>query len=239
MDPLQQQQLDIASRLMADPWFAEFAVFVLRPRAAMSAVMIQEAVNNSLAGIASGNGIAIEVLMPLLEREGEAGGALIFQSSVIIRVKENPGINMGAGGSRTPCEEIAIRVCVTLEGFYADGYSSPLCVARDSAAPRLDFPGLVVYDVKLKSRLGVSMPAMAATPAISGDHAGVTLACATGGAAIYYTTDGSYPWPGATANPSTGALYTGPFTCAPGAIIRACAFLAGSLASNTAWFTAA
>jgi hypothetical protein len=50
----------------------------------------------------------------------------------------------------------------------------------------------------------------------------IVLSCATAGAAIHYTTDGSYP------TPSNGTLYTEPFTLpAAGTVIRAAAYKTG------------
>jgi hypothetical protein len=52
----------------------------------------------------------------------------------------------------------------------------------------------------------------------------VTLTCATAGAKIYYTTDGSAPGP--TGNPAA-TEYTEPFTVEAGMTLRAAGFLAG------------
>jgi len=222
---------------MAEPWFGEFAVFVMRPRQAVSAMQIQELINNSLAGVASGNGIAIEVLMPSIERADEAGGILLFEPHTIVRVKENADINMGSQGSQIPCEEIALRVCATLEGFLPQGYGAALSIRKEAIVPCKDLPGLVAYDVCVRGRFAMPAPLKAVLPRISGDPAAVALATATEGAAIYYTTDESYPWAGTLANPGTGTVYTGPFPTTPGTKIRAAAFLAGLQGSDVAFAT--
>ena len=55
----------------------------------------------------------------------------------------------------------------------------------------------------------------------------LTLACATAGAAIYYTTDGSYP------TPTNGVLYDGPVTGLPtGTTVRAAAYAADMTPSD-------
>lgn len=56
----------------------------------------------------------------------------------------------------------------------------------------------------------------------------VTLTCATSGAAIYYTLDGSHPWSGNT----SAALYSTPFTLTEAKTVRAIAYKSGSLASD-------
>lgn len=65
-----------------------------------------------------------------------------------------------------------------------------------------------------------------ATPTITVDDGEVSLACATPGAAIFYTLNGGKPNPRKT-------LYTGPFTPPAGTKISARAWLAGYLASET------
>lgn len=227
MDPLQHQQLDIAARLMADPYFAPFFIAVLRPRKDASALQIAESINNSLAGIAQGNGIAIEVMMPLLDRVDEGSGILLFEPKVTVRVKENPAYNMGTNGTKIPAEEIVLMVCSRLEGFLAQGYGGSAYIPKDAVTPvlRTEFAGLVVYDVNVKGKFGLQNPLKVALPQITGDHTAVTIATPTEGAAIYYTTDESYPWAGNVSNPSTAVLYTTPFTATAGAKVRACAFL--------------
>jgi hypothetical protein len=236
MDPLQHLQIDIASRLMAAPFFNSFAVFWLRPRKARSAMQIQDSINLSLVGIAGGNGVAIEVMMPLLDRTDEASGILMFEPRAVVRVRENPAINMSDSGTQIPAEEIALNVALELEGFLPYGYGSALYVPRDGVVPREDPRGFVVYDVNFMSRFGLENPVKAAMPQISGDHTGVTIICASAGAVIYYTTDESYPWGGSEANPSTAILYSAPFACAAGVIVRACAFLSGAQQSDAASF---
>ncbi|MGB8355780.1 MAG: FN3 associated domain-containing protein [Chthoniobacteraceae bacterium] len=234
MDPLQHLQLDIVARLMAEPYFGEFAIFVMRPRQAVSAMQIQELINNSLAGVASGNGISIEVLMPLVDRADEESGILLFEPRTIVRVKEYADINMSTQGTQVPCEEIALQVCVTLEGFLAQGYGGSLYIPKEAIVPCKDFPTLVTYDVNVKSRFGLQNAQKAALPKIAGDHTGITLTTATAGSAIYYTTDESYPWSGNSQNPSTATLYSTPFSCAEGAIVRAAASMAGLQSSDVA-----
>ena len=66
----------------------------------------------------------------------------------------------------------------------------------------------------------------------------MTLACATTGATIYYTTnaatliDSSYPWSG-NAN---AVQYTTPFAVSAGTVVRACAYKAGCIASDVTWW---
>jgi hypothetical protein len=73
-------------------------------------------------------------------------------------------------------------------------------------------------------------------PTITSSSLTVTLASATPGAEIRYTTDGfSFPGPGNDGSlPGTQAAvqYTGPFTVTSGVVVQACAFLDGSMPSH-------
>ncbi len=70
------------------------------------------------------------------------------------------------------------------------------------------------------------------TPVITpGDGGQVSLACATAGAAIFYTLDGTRP------RPISGTFYTAPVVLALGQTIKAAAFLAGYFNSKIATYT--
>jgi hypothetical protein len=58
----------------------------------------------------------------------------------------------------------------------------------------------------------------------------ITLTCATSGAAIYRTLDGSYPWSGN----AQATLYAAPFAVASAALLRAVAHKTGMVASDAA-----
>ena len=58
----------------------------------------------------------------------------------------------------------------------------------------------------------------------------VTLSAAEAGAAIYYTTDGTFP--GAGNAGGRAALYTGPFHVASGTVVRWAGYLTGCYGSD-------
>ena len=72
--------------------------------------------------------------------------------------------------------------------------------------------------------------AKVATPTFSETDLTVTLACATEGASIYYTLDGS--WPGASDSTGAATLYTVPVSVTIGQSVRYRAYLAGSIGSD-------
>ncbi len=115
--------------------------------------------------------------------------------------------------------------------------SQVFIAASNAIVPNTDFDGLVGYDVTISTSVALAKPAKVATPAIAAAAAispatgsSVTLTCATGSAAIYYTTDGSYP---SSAN-ATATLYSAPFNVPTAATLRAAAQLSGSQPSDVA-----
>jgi hypothetical protein len=89
--------------------------------------------------------------------------------------------------------------------------------------------GFVEYAVVMKTAFGVGAVDKVATPGAEVAGASLTLSCATSGAAIYYTLDGSYPGPGN----AEAVLYAGAVTLAAGVFtLRAAGHKAGLAASG-------
>ncbi len=87
-----------------------------------------------------------------------------------------------------------------------------------------------LYQVSMTTSGGfLRTPAIStvAAPVITASNpAAVSITCATAGATIFYTTDGTKP------NPHNGTLYTAPFVATSGATVRARAGRWGMLASE-------
>jgi hypothetical protein len=228
---LRQLQKDIAGRLESLEALAYVPVLVVRPESAGAVKLLQTQIDQTLAG--------------LLKKSGKAGAAVIVQMPTVdapepevpgpqlevvcaVRVLENPVVNMGASGTLTPAEDLGLAVLQGLH-HWNPGQGSVIVADRRAMEPNNDFPGKVVYDCYPKTTLGLRPPARVARPVISVagavPTAAVTLSCPTGGAAIRYTVDGSFPGPAAT-------LYTTPFNMASAARVRAAAYLAGSQGSD-------
>ena len=236
---LQNFQLDVATRLRETAFFADVPVFVLRPRAALTAAEIQDRINASLGALSTQNGkagLCATVLMPRLGTQRQELPGPYFHLKCTIRVQENVLINMGANGTQIACEDAAIAVAQILHLWTPGGVAGIVRAAEDTIAPNATFEGKVTYDVNIESELELECLAKTALPLITQTGGDITMSCADPIAAIYYTLDGSSPWAGSAAYPSTGILYAGAFA-APGAgtMIRAAAFNPDRLVSDTAW----
>ena len=239
MSASEQRQLAIGARLGASPYFTPatgtaIAVYVARPRVKLTATMIQDGIDNALATL----GAAVIVQMPT-GSEGEKSSASVrLKETYVVRVIENPLINMGTSGTSKSAEDIRDAVMLNLHHFLFQQIGAILTISAHPFAPNLDklfiAKKLVVYDVFFEMSVGLKPLAKTPDPLI-GVEAGIATLTPTGGSAIYYTTDGTYPAPSTAAYPSTAQLYENPFAVTSGTQVLAVAYLPNLLASNEAF----
>lgn len=225
--PLQQEQEDIHGRLAADTYFADLPVLLARKGVTDSDIEI--ALSTLNAGGTGKIGAVAVVLMPTLRAEPDNVPAPVYVVQHTVQVIEDPLFSQDAtSGVLKSAEEIAHRVRLLLNWFNPGGAGS---LAFDGMDPAEVKSG-VSYLVRFSRRTGDDELARVATPVVSADSASapatVTLTCATSGAAIYYTTDGSYP---SSAN-DDATLYSTPFSQPTAATIRAAAEKSGLQQSN-------
>jgi hypothetical protein len=141
---------------------------------------------------------------------------------------------MGSGGTGKSAEEIALRVLQLGHHFHA-GRGATLLAHPDALTPGTDEKDdrRVIIDCRFEVRGGVAAVAKVARPTISPAEGGaapqtVTLACATAGAAIWYTTDESLPTPGN----ASATQYSAPFSVAAAATLRVAAYKSALLPSD-------
>lgn len=229
---LEQLQVDIAARLAADSFFVDIPVYVLRPRASLGFLQIQDLINQTLMGLtiqASKCGVAVIVLMPLADgyNPDTPGPRLRFLPTV--RVQEFPPVNMGPTGTAKTAEEVGLYVMQMLhQANFGNG--NVLVAADEAMTPSDAYDPKLTIDCKFRMESGLAQAAQVATVLVaprSGSHSqSVTMTCATVGASIYYTTNGDYP------TAASGTIYSAPFTPAAACTIRAVAVLSGYMQSN-------
>jgi hypothetical protein len=224
MDPYTQFQQDIAGRLAADPFFATIPIVI--EDQGVTGPEVEQA-------LAAGT----------LARGGKAGAAVIvFQSeeetqdpdvdgprelaTVRVRCLETPRINRSTAGTASPAQAIAQRVKTLCHLWLRAGVD----VTVRGAGRYADKRGLIGKDVVLRTIIDQAPPGRTPAVSIAGPSTAVTLSCGAGSASIYYTIDGTFPGPGATA-------YTGHFAVSSGTLVRAAAYLAGSAGSDITQLT--
>jgi hypothetical protein len=237
-DALQQLQLDIAAHLMADALFQYVRVVVARPRAAEDAVLIEQTINEALGGlrkyIARTAGQTDEQWQAACEASGKAGLLIIVMMSEgevpttgpgpalelvqVVRVIENPMINESADGTGITLEEVTLHVLGELHSWSNDGKQA--LRASKTAFKEVNLANGVGYDVSFTRLMPLQPRNPVSRPVITITDPQMTITCATSGAAIYFTTDGSFP------SALNGTLYSGAVdvgSLAAGTVIRAVA----------------
>ncbi len=165
------------------------------------------------------NGLALVVLLPeLTEAEANIPGP-VMEGLIEVQVIEAVTINRSASGTGIRASTAALRALGALHHLRVGNYT--LFAKRNPLEPLAGKKGIVTFIVRLSfGNLGADPVEKVSPVTIAEDEAEITLTTSTGGAGIYYTTDGSYP--GASNDEAT--LYTTPFTLAESATVRAAAF---------------
>jgi hypothetical protein len=183
------------------------------------------------AGGPAGIGILIEMPAVKVTHPSLPGPEFIAEFSFVV-LEERITNQTAAVGTQLTAEEVAQRVAEILHGatddLWGGGMFADGPIIEDVASDVVP-PGILGKRVKLNLRLRRQQTERAATPvpALQEDNT-TAFTCATAGAAIYYTLDGSFPGK-ANAN---AVLYAAPFTPEVGQTLRAAAYADGLLPSH-------
>ncbi|SRR5579862_3717073 len=221
---LEQFQLDCAARLGSS--FSDIAVFVERPRSASEAVLLQTRLEDALSGQALTGGkcgVTCTVRMPSAEVPEPNLPGPVFDAAIIVRVIENPAINMGPSGTGRSAEDVALAVIGALHQFVIENVA--ITAGQEALKPAAPAAGRITYDCRFSRRFALPPQARVAPVSISVSGSQISLACATAGASIRYSLDGGYPSPSAES-------YSASFTVSGPCKVRAAAYLAGFSGSN-------
>jgi hypothetical protein len=223
-DPLRILQEDCYARLLVEPGLATIAILLQRKAVTTEEVKRLLSVVNARGGKA---GACIIVEMPTIavpEPNVPGPRGLITQAFTVF---EHPTLNATSVGTGMNAEAIAIAVLQLFHHFVDFGVTGAFVASGPAIMPDLSLDGLVGYQVLLQTALGLQKVAKVATPVVtpsSGSHnQQLTLTCATAGAAIWYTVDGSYP----ASNAPGATRYTAPFSPAAACTLRFAAEFSG------------
>ena len=227
MSLLASIQQQCADRLQSDPLFANVPVLTERIKDIQSEIARALGPMNEQGGK---TGLVAILLTPTANVNFEnVFGPFFDEVHIVVRVLENVPVNQDTStGTNVAAADAAEKICSLLHHFQPDSANGPITAHKPSIALGND-PSYLSYDCHFKTSGGLAtVPPQAATPVIAESSGTITLTCATAGAAIFYTLDGSNPMP------RNGTLYTAPFTPGAGLTLNVRAFLAGYLTSNTA-----
>lgn len=219
MTPLRSLQDDIAALFEASGRFTCTPIMALRE------LDTESDINNALACLtekAGESGTQVIVLMPTLGVEQPNARGPVGTGRITVRCLESPKTKT----ANSPTAEELALTALDLLHLWLPGYVSCLTASKDAVRPSIEFAPRLAYDVTFEFGLSLSQTTRVAPPQIS-VAANVAITCATAGASIYYTTNGTLP------TATNGTAYTTPFTKpAAGTIVRAAAYKASLSPSN-------
>ncbi len=237
-DILDRLPYELAARLVSDPFFDDIPVVVaVKGNVAQEYSRLRAVIEET-----SGHrGVAVIVQQIVADDiyEGLPGGPMkLFPAFQIL---ENVELNNDDAGTKKSCRKVARHIIknMKLAGFRglvqgmkcAQPAIHPADIkdlADEVVAEQVNFECQEFSDEQILYCLPPVITVISDTQ--------VTLATATPSAAIWFTTDDSFPFPGKAADGyegSTSQLYTGPITVDPASfVIRACASQAGYIDSS-------
>ncbi|HWY30889.1 MAG TPA: chitobiase/beta-hexosaminidase C-terminal domain-containing protein [Candidatus Acidoferrum sp.] len=244
MIDLIQAQDDIFGILMSSPQLATVNIVEERKSLLNSEIQI-DTIWQTVRNGCSGNGLLIEIPGILCDSESVTGppqqvelSFVSFQNgdAAFIPRSGNAPAGVPVAGSGLFAEQIEQYLVDILHLLNISGIGT-MRVAGRFSSPAREYAGVNARRTRIvmTPRQTAQTPRTAiVTVAVNGGLA--TLACATAGAAIYYTVDGSFPSnPTAAIDPvknvpinGNSRLYTAPFAVTAGQVIRAAAYLSGS-----------
>lgn len=236
MSVLEQLQADIAGKIESDSFFADVSVFQVRE------ATVETRIDQVLAGVKRKNnksGLAIGVLMPTVTA-GPASRPTL-DARVTVRVYEIPIVNLGGYGTNISAEDCVAELLPLFQNWYTGSSAKQIVTAEDAAVPNFELVTIaalsatrITYDVNLRALLALDPVSRVTMPTITNAGGNITLACATAGASIYYSTNGTLPY----AASESSTLYSAPFTTpVSGTQIRVAAYKPNLSGSSIAELT--
>jgi len=223
--PILLDQMDYFSLIASDEYFGD--IRVLRQNKGVTEDDINVALSTLLEQGGKIGACAV-VLMPDLKPDDSEGETARYFERIAIQVIAQPLFaDDETSGVKKAAEELATRIMQICHGRT---FGRKQTFMFDGMEPIPADPGKVSYGIYFRRTGGDISIAKPARPVITAVSGTVTITCATGGAAIRYTTDGSAPY---AANPDS-LPYTVPFTVSETTTIRAAATKAGMQPSEVA-----
>jgi hypothetical protein len=189
--------------------------------------------------------LAIEVLAYITPRNGRQGAGIIVEKpgfdvsspnlpgpegdiTLEILVLEDRLTNQGpTEGTQLAADQIAQTIMDALHWQQFEGFGQMFC-DRAAMTEAKEFQPLSAYRLRFRLRMPRGQTTKVEQPTISEAALEITLACATSGAQIYFTTDGTFPG----SSNAAAQLYSAPFTVTAGTVINAAAFKDGLTPSH-------
>jgi hypothetical protein len=240
MDLLLQLQQDVCDKINSESAFGK--IWCGTFRAMVTAQEIEKRMPYLMGGPDGSVGCGILVMMPTERGLFPNVSPPQTDDQLTLWVVENPEMNFDAGGAMVECERVARMVRQCLHQFGIEGllmlYQEDMAIVPIADIHRV-YPGCCGYQVQLRGRMSETVVPKCVLPSLTEVSGTITLSTTDVGAAIWYSTDGSFPGPGRAAVLAPGGrhgagalLYSAPFTVASGTVVRWAAYLANYYGSD-------
>lgn len=239
IDILDRLPFELAARLESDPFFADIPVIVAVKGNISRQLEVKQAVITEKLGR---RGVAVIVLQVVADDVYEGVPAAPMKLRPSFQVMENVELNYDGQGTKKSARKISRQIVQNMKIASLQGLVQSLKCARPAIEPvnaadladtmvceQVNFECLEFSDQQINFCLPPVLAQVGTTNTF-------TLATGTGGAAIWFTVDGSYPYPGDQDSfpGSTSVQYTDAIALTPGTPVqvRACAYLDGYIPSS-------
>lgn len=180
-------------------------------------------------------GLAVVIGRPVLENAQPNGALVVEDAKIILEAVEDKATNAAEDtGTGVKLDELRSALAVALQNWCHDGSHGLRYLSSDpipeAALPANKRGWTLTFESKAH---GHKAPARVLRPVITHTPPNMTISCATSGAAIWWTHDGSFPHP---AN-AKAALYSTAVDVSEfptGTPLKAAAFKAGLVTSDCA-----
>ncbi len=225
-------QRDIAGRLAADPYFVDISILTEDKTDLLTEI------TNSLGALTEKGGkvgTCVLVMQMIGNNEFPDVPGAVMGMEVQIRVLEDRMVNTSTSGTQKAALTTCRHIIRQLHLYQPYGLSTVIVAQKPTMIPVQDPIAPLAYECRFYTREATTGSfKKTATPVIKPKSGttplSVEIECGSIDPAlkIYYTTDGTHP---SAVNPSS-TLYSGPFTQASPATVRAVAYVDGQLDSD-------
>lgn len=227
-DIIDQLPYELAAVLASDSFFCDIPIIVAdEGNVAAAFAKIQAAVTTKNKK----RGVAVIVLQMVGDDEYSnlATGPLLLRPG--FQVVENRELNLDSNGTGKSARRVARRIRDVIKGAQIYGLIEGMTAEKNCIQPVTlpkEMPAaLVAYQASFQcyERTTDAQPYQVAMPSFGQANGAFTLTSATAGAAIWYTTDDTFPAPPTAVPGSTALLYSGPVPVPVAVTVRAMALL--------------
>lgn len=228
-DPILTASPDCAAKLLSDDVLADVAIVAEEEGVPENILEIGRGAMAQRGTTKIGAAIVLQAPYEVPQNPDLPGAASLLL--VAARVMERPLYNRNPDiGTLLTWSRIGRRVKQLLHKFSPHPDLRFVFHSMQPVVEQLEAEGEVQKNYVFAALTAVPEILRPARPTIAVAGSTVTLACISPAAAVWFTVDGSWPFP---ANPSA-TLYIAPFPVAAGTVLRAAAFQAGEQASDAA-----